>query len=62
MEKIEENGFGSGIEENDRTKIGIQKPATVKKHQNNHAKKKKNFEHHVDKKKQKFDVHVASIL
>ena len=54
--------FGSGIEENNKIKIKIQKPTAARKHQNNHAKKKQNFEHHTDKKKQKFDIHVASIL
>ena len=62
MEEIKKNGFRNGIEKNDRTKIKIQKPTTAKKHQNNHAKKKQNFEHHANKKKQKFNVHVASIL
>ena len=62
IEEIKKNEFGSGIEKDNETKVRIQKPAAAKKHQNNHAKKEQGFEHHADKKKQKFDVHVASIL
>ena len=62
MEKIEENGFGNGIKKNNGIKIKIQKPTTTKKHWNDCVKKKKNFKHHAKKKKQKFDIHVASIL
>ena len=32
MEEIEKNKFGNKIEKNDRTRIGIQEPATIKKH------------------------------
>ena len=62
MEEIEESGFRNGIEKNDRIKIGVQGLAAIKKHWSDCVKKNKNFEHHVNRKKQKFDVHVTSIL
>ena len=34
----------------------------MKKHWNDHAGKKQDFEHYVDRRKQEFDIHVASIL
>ena len=62
MKEIKEDRFGGGIEEDDGIKIRIQESATTKKYWNNCVKRKQDFEHHVNKKKQKFDVHVASIL
>ena len=62
MEEIEEGEFGSQVEEYDGIKIKIQKLAAVKKHWSDCARKKQNFEHHVNGKKKKFDVYVASIL
>ena len=32
MEEIKEDEFGSGIEKDDRIRIGIQGPAAMKKH------------------------------
>ena len=62
MKEIKKNRFESGIKKNNGTKIKVQRPAVVRKHWNNHAKRKQGFEHHANKKKQEFDVHVASIL
>ena len=62
MKEIKENEFGNKIEKNDGIRIGLQKPTAVRKHQSDYVERKQGFEHHVDKKKSKFDIHVASIL
>ena len=51
MEKIEESEFGSGIEKDDRIKIGIQKPAAVREHWSDYVGRKQSFKHHANKRR-----------
>ena len=51
VEKIEENKFGDGIEEDDGIRVGVQGPATVRKHQSDCVRRKQDFEHYADGKR-----------
>ena len=62
IKEIKENGFRNKIKKNNEIKIRIQEPAAAKKHWSDCIGREQDFKHYVDRRKQEFDVHVASIL